>query len=183
MDGNYFIIHGSYGSPYKNWIPWLKNELSKRKKDVIVPHFPSFAYQRFDNWAKILDAYLDIGCIDENTIFITHSLGGIFIIKFLLMRKIKVNKIVTVAGFNNIKYDDIDLYKSFYVDDEDLVSISDYCEDIICLYSDNDPYVGLDNAKNFALNIKGEEVLINGAGHFNEQSGYKEFKELLDYIR
>ena len=33
---NYFIIHGSYGNPYKNWIPWLKKQLSKRKLNCIV---------------------------------------------------------------------------------------------------------------------------------------------------
>lgn len=183
MVRNYFIIHGSYGSPYKNWIPWLKMELSKRKLDVIVPHFPSFDYQRFDYWAKILDSYLEIGCINEDTIFITHSLGGIFIMKFILSRKIRVRKIVTVAGFNNIVYDDVDLYESFYLNDDFLRDISNYCEDIICLCADDDPYVSLDKAKSFAFLTNARDVLIRGAGHFNEQRGYKEFKDLLDYIR
>lgn len=40
MSNNYFIIHGSYGNPYKNWIPWLKKQLSKRKLNCIVPSFP-----------------------------------------------------------------------------------------------------------------------------------------------
>ena len=39
---NYFLIHGSYGNPYKNWFPWLKEELGVRKKTYKVPHFPSF---------------------------------------------------------------------------------------------------------------------------------------------
>jgi len=30
--------------------------------------------------------------------------------------------------------------------------------------------------------ISAEKVLIKQAGHFNEKSGYKEFKELLNYI-
>lgn len=36
---NIFLIHGSYGNPYKNWLPWLKKELSKRKRNSIVPVF------------------------------------------------------------------------------------------------------------------------------------------------
>ncbi len=40
MDSNYFIIHGSYGNSYKNWIPWLKNQLGKRKLNCVVPNFP-----------------------------------------------------------------------------------------------------------------------------------------------
>lgn len=46
---NYFIIHGSYGNPYKNWIPWLKSELSKRKRNCIVPNFPSPYKQDYES--------------------------------------------------------------------------------------------------------------------------------------
>ena len=34
---NYIIIHGSFGSKDGNWFPWLKNELEKDNKDVVVP--------------------------------------------------------------------------------------------------------------------------------------------------
>ena len=27
MKNNYLIIHGSFGSPFVNWIPWLRKEL------------------------------------------------------------------------------------------------------------------------------------------------------------
>ncbi len=55
---NYFIIHGSYENPYKNFIPWLKKKLSKRGKMCIVSHFPSFKFQSYKNWERSLD----IGC-------------------------------------------------------------------------------------------------------------------------
>ena len=29
MKNNYFIIHGSFGSPFVNWIPYLRNEIEK----------------------------------------------------------------------------------------------------------------------------------------------------------
>lgn len=180
---NYFIIHGSYGNPYKNWIPWLKQELSKRKLNCIVPSFPTPYKQDYDSWSKILKSYWEIGYITENTTFITHSLGGIFIVKFLLEHKIKVKKIITVAGFNNLEFqDDMNLYKSFYLDEDKMVYIRSYCNNIISFYSDNDPYVQRDVAEIFADNILAEKVLINNAGHFNEKYGYTEFKELLKYI-
>lgn len=184
VNSNYFIIHGSYGNPYKNWIPWLRRELSKRKLETIIPHFPNANYQNYDNWCKILNAYLEVGCINENTIFITHSLGGIFVMKFILEKKIKVKKIITVAGFNNIYFEDDDnLYKSFYLKDSELKNINNYCEEIVCITSNNDPYVGIQDADNFIVNCCGRKVLINDGGHFNEQSGYVEFRELLDFIK
>lgn len=182
MSNNYFIIHGSYGNPYKNWIPWLKKQLSKRKLNCIVPSFPTPYKQDYESWSKILKAYFEIGYITENTTFITHSLGGIFIIKFLQKNKIKVKKIITIAGFNNLEFeDDMNLYKSFYLDG-DLSDIKSYSLERVSFYSDNDPYVPKIDVEKFADSISSEKILVNGAGHFNEKYGYTDFTELLKYI-
>lgn len=119
----------------------------------------------------------------EETIFITHSLGGIFVIKFLIDNKVKIKRIITVAGFNNTKFgEDNSLYDSFYIGDEKLKDLTKYCVEKICIYSDNDPYVSISDAESFSKNIEAEKVLIHNAGHFNEKFGYKEFKEILEYI-
>ena len=174
---NYFIIHGSYGNPYKNWIPYLKSQLSKRKLNCIVPSFTTPYKQDYESWNTILMSYLKIGYITEDTTFITHSLGGIFLVKFLIDNKIKVKRII------HIQFDkDNSLYDSFYMKDECLIKICDLCDEIICVYSDNDPYIPMEKAESFADMIKGQKVVINNAGHFNEKYGYKEFKEILEYI-
>lgn len=179
----YFIIHGSYGNPYKNFIPWLKKELSKRGKTCIVPHFPSFQFQSYENWSHILSSYLDIGLIDSDTIFITHSLGSIFVVKFLLEKKIKIKKLITVAGFNQVVFsDDSTLYSSFYLDWDSLKKISSLCHDRICFYSDNDPYISCLELRKFCEIISAVDVFVPQAGHFNEKSGYLEFRDILSYI-
>ena len=183
MEQNYFIIHGSYGNPYKNWIPSLKSQLSKRKLNCIVPSFTTPYKQDYKSWSTILMAYVKIGYITEETTFITHSLGGIFIAKFLIEHGIKIKKLITVAGFNNIQFDeDNRLYDSFYIEDKELKQICELCNEVICFYSDNDPYVPMDKAEIFTETVKGKKVLINNAGHFNEKYGYKEFREIMEYI-
>lgn len=103
--------------------------------------------------------------------------------KFLIDNKIKVKKIITVAGFNNIQFDkDNSLYDSFYMEDEQLTKICELCNEIICFYSDNDPYISKEKAELFANTVKGQCILVNNAGHFNEKYGYKEFKEIIEYI-
>ena len=180
---NYFIIHGSYGNPYKNWIPWLKKELSKRRLDCMVPDFPTPLKQDYESWSKILKSYFVIGCITEETTFITHSLGGIFLVKFLIENKIKAKKIITVAGFNDLLFeDDKNLYLSFYVETDQLSQLGKYCPERISFYSKNDPYVPEKEAEDFANQIHSEKVILEKAGHFNEKYGYTEFKELLNYI-
>ena len=103
---NFFVIHGSYRNPYKNWLPYLKSQLGKRKLNCIVPNFPSPDKQDYESWSKILKAYVEIGCITEETAIITHSLAGIFIAKFLIENAITIRRIVTVAGFNNIQFEE-----------------------------------------------------------------------------
>lgn len=182
MKDNYFIIHGSYGNPYKNWIPWLKRQLGKRKLNCIVPSFPTPYKQDYESWSMVLKAYFEIGYITEDTTFITHSLGGIFLVKFLLENKIKVKKIITIAGFNNLVFeDDMNLYKSFYLD-KDLADIKYYSLERFSFYSDNDPYVPQSEAEMFSDSILSEKILVNGAGHFNEKYGYTEFADLLKYL-
>lgn len=180
---NYFLIHGAYGNPYKNWFPWLKNELAKRRLECFVPTFPILDKQRYEIWNKILKSYLEVGCINESTVFITHSLGSIFIVKFLIDNKIKIKKLITVAGFNNVNFkDDINLYNTFYVEDYDIEKIHNYCNEIVAIYSDNDPYVNMLEAEKFADSISAKKIIVKSGGHFSKNEGYNEFKDILAYI-
>ena len=60
MKNNYFIIHGSFGSPFSNWFPYLRKELEKRNLEVYTPDLPSgVGYQNYENWiyVKFLDTF------------------------------------------------------------------------------------------------------------------------------
>lgn len=180
---NYFIIHGSFGTPASNWIPYLRRELESRKLDVYTPDFPiGINFQNYDNWSRLLKTYVTAGLITENTTIIAHSIAPVFICKFLIENKIKVKKIVSVCGFNNYfgindEYDTVN--KTMYLDN--LTDIKNYCNNIVCFYTKNDPYVKYEAEKEFAR-IAAKEIIINSGGHLNSESGYTEFKELLEEI-
>ena len=76
-----FLIHGSYGNPYKNFFPYLHKSITKKGYYVIAPQFPVYSIQSYDNWSNILEQYLNIGLLSESSTVITHSLGSIFIVK------------------------------------------------------------------------------------------------------
>ncbi len=149
---NYFIIHGSFSSPYSNWIGWLHDFIETEGKQVYVPNFPiGVGYQNYENWSKLLKNYLDIGLINENTTIIAHSIAPVFISKFLVEYKVKVKKLLFVCGFNQYfgideEYDAVN--KSMYFDH--LEDTKKYAKEIICFYSDNDPYVKYEAEKAFA---------------------------------
>ena len=80
---NYFIIHGSFSSPYSNWIGWLHDFIEGEGKQVYVPDFPiGVGFQNYENWSKLLKYYVDLGLINENTTIIGHSIAPAFISKF-----------------------------------------------------------------------------------------------------
>ena len=179
---NYLIIHGSFGTPYSNWFPWLHQKLQEDNKQVMVPYFPyGKSFQDFDNWANLLDAYRKMRIISSHTTVIAHSIGCAFIVKYLLERRMIMSKLILVAPFNNYSVDNGGDYdyvnKSFFDDDFELVK--DYVGEIICIYSDNDPYVKQEASKDFAKKIEAREIIISNGGHLNIESGYDSFEEIL----
>ncbi len=184
MKNNYLLVHGSFGSPFSNWIPYLRKEIENKKLEVYTPDFPTgVGYQNYENWSRLLKTYVEANIINENTIIFAHSIAPIFICKFLIENKIKVKRLVFVCGFNNYfgidkDYDAVN--ESMYFDN--LTDIKDYCDDIVCFCSDNDPYVKYDAEKEFADAITENQIMILGGGHLNSESGYTEFPELLKYL-
>lgn len=182
--GNYFIIHGSFSTPYSNWIGWLADFIATDGKEVYVPQFPiGVGKQNYKNWSKLLKYYADLGLINEETTIIGHSIAPVFISKFLIENKIKIKKLISVCGFNNYLGIDEDydaVNESMYLDN--IEEVKKYAKEIICFYSNNDPYVKYEAEKDFADKISTERILIPNAGHINLESGYDTFEEIVSYL-
>ena len=152
---NYFIIHGSFGSPFGNWFSWLQDFISSDGKQVYVPQFPiGVGYQNYENWSNLLKYYLDLGLINENTTIIGHSIAPVFISKFLTENKVKVKKLIFVCGFNNY----------------------------LGINEEYDAYVKYEVEEDFADKIATEQILIPNAGHINSESGYDVFEDIVSYL-
>ena len=181
---NYFIIHGSFGSPFENWFGWLHDFIEDDDKQRYVPQFPIGAgYQNYENWSKLLKYYLDLGLINQNTTIIAHSIAPVFVSKFLTENKIKIKKLISICGFNNYlgineEYDNVN--ESMYFDN--LKDVKQYVDEIICFYSDNDPYVKYEVEKEFADEIATEQIIIPDGGHINSESGYDTFEDIVSFL-
>lgn len=174
---NYIIIHGSFGSNESNWFPWLKQHLQNKGKLVETPQMPiGVGYQNFESWQQTMNSLT----INENTIIIAHSIAPIFVCKYLITNKIKVKKLIFVCGFNNFigineDYDRVNT--PMYINE--YKNIKNYCNDIVCYYSDNDPYVPFTKEQEFANDISTKQYVIKNGGHINAESGYTKFEEIL----
>ena len=177
----FIIIHGAYGSPDDNWIPWLKLRLEEEGHEVIIPKFPTPKGQSLDSWMKILDT-----CeIDEKTILIAHSIGCALILRKLETSARKIEAAFLVAGFvGKIADEKFDkLNSSFFETEFDWDMIKQNANHFFVYASDNDPYVNLEKEKSLAKHLAVEPQIIKGAGHFNTKAGYDTFFKLLEDIK
>jgi uncharacterized protein len=184
---NFVIVHGTYGSPFENWFPWLYNQLTTLGYSVLVPQLPTPEFQSYDNWVKVLATYADY--FDENTTFIGHSSGAGCIVDYVLEKKIRLKKYVSVSGFygnigstNTVNIDKLN--ESFWCKSEhELATFKSYTQSTIGYISSNDPYISYKQLAHFTEIIGFDSVqLIPNAGHFNTTGGYNIFPQLLNSV-
>ncbi len=177
------IVHGAYGSPEENWLPWLKSVLESSGFEVFVPKFPTPENQNLENWMEILNGYEKY--FDSDLVMVGHSLGPALILRKLETLDMPIKATFLVAGFlgkiGNPDFDGIN--SSFFGKEFNWENIRKNCKHFEVFHSDNDPYVSLDHGKKIAENLGVELTLIKGAGHFNKQAGYTEFPLLLNRIK
>ncbi len=174
---NYFIIHGTYGHNKENWFPWLENEIRKQGMEVYNFNYPTPEGQNFENWAKVLDKVKDK--ITNESVFISHSIGCVFLAKYCIKHNLKIGKCIFVSGCNNYyfleNFDNINKY--MYTDE--IKKFINLCDERICIYSKDDPYIKIEALQDFSNSIKAKTIVYDHAGHFNEKSGYLKFEDLL----
>lgn len=74
------ILHGFTGRADKEFIPWLKIELEKRGYDVQAPQMPNTDAPTEEEQVSFV---LESCSIDENTVLVGHSLGGVVAMKVI----------------------------------------------------------------------------------------------------
>ena len=183
---NYFIIHGINRSGYEHWLPWLYSKLTMAGEKCTVPHFPLDG--DYKQWKKVLEGYVDAGQIDADTIFVCHSIGAVFISRFIVEHKLRVSGIIAVAPFNcegNGAEELKKLIVPFLTKARVMAKVKNYVKFYHCIYSDNDERIPYEESMNYAKAVGAKVHEIEGAGHFTSQDGYSEFPflwELLDKI-
>ena len=177
-----FIFHGTGGNPKENWFPWLKDKIEASGNKVIIPQFPTPEGQSLEAWLNVLSHYK--ASIDEDTIFIAHSLGGIFLLRVLEQLSLQATAAFFVSapiGARPIKnYDSDNAFSGFVFDWKKILTKARH---FFVYHSDDDPYVSLGNGKILAKNLKVDLTFISHAGHFNTKAGYTKFEKLWEDLQ
>ena len=78
----------------------------------------------------------------------------------------------------NDEYDEVN--KTMYLDN--LKDVKNYTDEIICFYSNNDPYVKYEAEKEFADTVATEQIMLPNCGHINSESGFDTFEDIVSYL-
>lgn len=184
----FIILHGTMSSPDENWFPWIAHELEKLGDKTIRPQLPTPEGQTPESWVgEIKKSIESLGGPDNETVFIAHSMSPLAVCMYLETIDTKVKACYFVAGFAE-RFNWPDPFPKLnnpFVDKKlDWEKITKNCDSIYCFEGDNDPYVTLDMANNFAKLCKAKSLdIIPNGGHLSKSSGYLEFPELLDKIK
>ncbi len=177
-----YIIHGWEGHPYNCWFPWLKNKLEELNFEVIIPQMPNPGEPKIETWVPHLQEIAKDA--DEESIFIGHSMGCQTIIRFLEKFDKKVKASFFVAGFFHLDLtdhpDDVEIANPWLEIFIDLEKVKQNCEKFIALFSTDDEYVPVSEAKVFEEKLNAKSIVLENRAHFEI---YKELPELFEEIQ
>ncbi|MBI2547666.1 MAG: serine hydrolase family protein [Candidatus Aenigmarchaeota archaeon] len=168
-----FLIHGWGGNPNNAWFPWLKRNLQRAGFVVQVPQLPLPEMPQINRWVAALKKA--VASPNEQTYLIGHSMGCQAIARFLESQpaNVKIGGAVFVGGFFK-RLTGIETEEDHAIDnhwlgtpiDLDLVRV--HLNKSVAIFSDNDPFVPLDNQDDFRKRLGSEIIVEHKKGHFDE---------------
>ena len=187
MNKRIIIVHGWTGSSTSDFFPWAKDELEKMGYGVITPDMPDTDHPVIEKWVSYLGEV--IGQPQSTDILIGHSVGVSAILRYLegLSENAKVKKVIMVApwavSLSNLDDDeDEEIVKPWLETPINLDQVKNKADSFVAIFSDNDPYVPLDNQDDFREKLGSEIVIEHNMGHFSESEGVKKLPVLLKFI-
>ncbi|MEK7514811.1 MAG: alpha/beta hydrolase [Patescibacteria group bacterium] len=181
-----YIIHGWAGYPEECWFLWLEEELEKRGIQAEVPLMPEAEAPKIDTWVSFLDNLVETP--DENTYFVGHSIGVQTILRYLEKAHTKVGGVVAVAGWYTLTDDAFDDEKDKQTAQPWLDTpmnnekVKHTINHITAIFSDNDPYVPLENKDLFEDRLGAKTIVVKGKGHIGGSDNIKEYPLILDEL-
>lgn len=180
------LLHGTDGSPYDHWFPWLKKELEECGYEVFAPTLPENHTPNRD----IYEEYLKKSGWDfSNNLLIGHSSGTTTILNLLMAEWFpKVKAAVMVGTFLNEKltksadWYETGQFDNLFVKDFDIDKIKSKCSEFIFVHGDNDHACGYEDAKEFCQKLDGDFTTIKNGAHLSGSSGITEIPEIVEKL-
>jgi len=160
--------------PKSDWKSFLQPALGE-KYEVLSPRMPNRQNAKYDEWKSWLERMLSF--LQDDVILIGHSLGGLFLAKYLSEnvppKKISVFFLVAPP------YRNVDDIANFPLTN-DLQKVWEQCRNIHIFQSEDDPFVPLAEAEEYKKAWPEAKMhIFTDRGHFNQE----DFPELVEEIK
>ncbi len=181
-----FIIHGWDGYPEEGWFPWLKRELEKAEFQVFVPAMPEPEHPRIETLVPYLAKL--VGKPDKETYFIGHSIGCQTILRYLQTIKESIGGAIFVAGWVSLTpmatrtKEEQAIVKPWFITPIDFVKVKKTSPNFVAIFSDDDPYVPLENIETYQEKLGAKIIIEKKKGHFSGEDNITEIPILLKEV-
>jgi hypothetical protein len=158
---------------------YLRNSLGE-SFHIIKPRMPLQDNAKYEEWKTHFERYMEQ--LEDNIILVGHSLGAIFLAKYLSENKFpkKILSVYLIAPpFDNTIIGE-DLVGGFELS-EDLSMIMENCKNVNLLFSKDDDCIPISHAEKYRERLPNAKIKIyeNKNGHFR----IKEFPEIVEMIK
>ncbi|HEY5600638.1 MAG TPA: alpha/beta hydrolase [Patescibacteria group bacterium] len=179
------MVHGWSGTPSEGWFPWLKKELEIKGFKVQIPEMPDTDNPKIGPWVRKLSEV--VGTPSEILILVGHSVGCQTILRYLesLPTVIKIRGIILVAPFFTLTLDENEeeeIARPWLETPIDYQKVKSRTNKIVAIFSDNDPFVSLENVQMFEQRLNSKTIVEKNKGHFSGDDGVNELPVVLKAI-
>src|SRR5690606_9800016 len=172
------VVHGYTASPEENWFPWIQEKARQQQVSLKVLRLDPSTTPKLEVWEQQMREQIDE--IDENSIFIAHSLGCLATLHYLSreLKNQRVRQLVLVAGFNGRlgRLEEVDPFiDAAQVDFERLKRQID---ERVVIYSEADDRVLPEFSLEQAESLDAIVISAEHQGHFINSQGCTELPEV-----
>ena len=184
MSKKAFILHGMSGSVDTSFGIKLKEDLKKLGFQIHQPTFTIGKDITLTSWFEEMDKIKNE--IDNNSIFICHSLACLFIVKYCIANNIKNKLIISVAGGlckENEVFESFKFLIPFIPTEEEIQLFNTMGNKLYNIYSNNDHIYNVMQLERYTKELKAIPIFLQNKGHFGASSGVKEIPEIIEIIK
>jgi len=165
--------------PHIDWKKTIQDLLGSNF-DVFTPSMPNGHDAKYEEWKIWFERVVSL--LNDDLILIGHSLGGIFLAKYLsendLKKKVKA-VVLLAAPFDDHFEIGGESLAEFYLP-ESLEKMEAQTDKIFLIHSKDDKVVPFDHMEKYKTKLKRAEMIeFEDKGHFNQES----FPELVELIK
>ena len=180
------IVHRWDGNPEADWYQWLKEELERMNVKVEILAMPHPERPEIRSWTDAIKK--QVKNPDKETYFIGHSVGCQAILRYLqtLPENTRIGGCLLVAGWLKLNEleteEEREIAGPWFKDDINFNKIKKMGQ-ITALFSDDDPFVPLNNKDMFENELDADVIVEKKMGHYNHYTAPTILKQMIKMLR